>query len=331
MTSYRYSLEKYTGIKSRHTCPKCEHRQKTFKLYIDNTNGEPLADHVGRCDRQERCGYHYTPHEYFKAYPEAYKGGKPVHIQRQTEKITFDTIPAHYVPDTQKYYEGNNFVVFLDKMFGQDDAYLLTDMYNIGTSKHWPGATIFWQVDIKGKVRTGKIMLYNPDDCKRVKEPFNHITWVHKALSLKSKVLSPKSDATLDSGLQTQDFHLRQCFFGEHLLPHYPNKPVAIVESEKTAVIASIYAKQFVWLAAGSLEGLGIDKCQVLKNRTVFLFPDVNGYAKWCDKARELNLRMPTTTFGVDKTMQSYLTPDNVAHGGDIADIWIDAKLKEWK
>lgn len=32
---------------------------------------------------------------------------------------------------------------------------------------------------------------------------------------------------------------MKQCLFGEHLLLQYPTKPVAIVESEKSALIAS--------------------------------------------------------------------------------------------
>lgn len=33
--------------------------------------------------------------------------------------------------------------------------------YRIGTSNHWPNATIFWQIDQQQKVHTGKIMLYD--------------------------------------------------------------------------------------------------------------------------------------------------------------------------
>jgi hypothetical protein len=65
-------------------------------------------------------------------------------------------------------------------LFGVEVADQLVSKYFIGTSKHWPGATVFWQIDISGKVRTGKIMLYSPATGKRVKEPFNHISWAHK-------------------------------------------------------------------------------------------------------------------------------------------------------
>ena len=54
-----WSLEKYTGMKSRHTCPACE-RKRSFTLYV-NEDGEPLNPAVGRCDHESACGYHYTP------------------------------------------------------------------------------------------------------------------------------------------------------------------------------------------------------------------------------------------------------------------------------
>ena len=108
--------------------------------------------------------------------------------------------------------------------------------YRVGTSKHWPGSCVFWQTDINGSVRTGKVMLYDADNGKRVKLPFNHVTWVHSLLKL-------------------PDFNLRQCFFGEHLLPMNRGKPVAIVESEKTALVAAYYLPEYVWLASGGKNG----------------------------------------------------------------------------
>ena len=104
-------------------------------------------------------------------------------------------------------------------------------LYHVGTSKHWLGASIFWQIDILGRIRAGKIMLYNKETGKRIKKPFPHITWLHKLIRLK-------------------DHELNQCLFGEHLLQQFPEKQIAIVESEKTAILAAAYLPKFNWLAA---------------------------------------------------------------------------------
>jgi hypothetical protein len=167
-----------------------------------------------------------------------------------------------------KAYEANCFVQYLNELFGVEVASELVKKYFIGSSKHWQGATVFWQIDKHGKVRTGKIMLYNPTTGKRIKEPFNHINWVH-------------------SLLKTPEFELRQCLFGEHLL-NDKTKPVAIVESEKTAVIASVYFPQFIWLAVGSLSNLKAEKCSVLAGRTIKLFPDLNCFDKWSAIAKKI-------------------------------------------
>jgi len=269
-TAHRYILEPYKGMNTRYCCPSCQHKDKTFVRYIDIETGEHIHPSVGRCNRESNCGYHYTPKQYFQdnnilfdtPQPKAYKQ-KPV---------THQPKPASFIPvemfkqslqigrNVLQVAETNHFVKFLIDLFGAEIASQLVSRYFIATSKHWNGATVFWQIDTQGKVRTGKIMLYSPTTGKRVKEPFNYINWVHKAL-------------------KQPEFELRQCLFGEHLLID-KTKPVAIVESEKTAVIASVYLPQFIWLAVGSLTNLNAEKCSVLKGRTVTLFPDLNGFEK---------------------------------------------------
>ena len=167
-----------------------------------------------------------------------------------------------------KAYEANCFVQYLNELFGVEVASELIKKYFIGTSKHWQGATVFWQIDKHGKVRTGKIMLYDSTTGKRIKEPFNHINWVHSLLKM-------------------PEFELRQCLFGEHLL-NDKAKPVAIVESEKTAVIASVYFPQFIWLAVGSVSNLKAEFCSVLAGRTIKLFPDLNCFDKWSAIAKKI-------------------------------------------
>jgi hypothetical protein len=307
---HRFTFEPYSGPDSRFICPNCKHRRYTFARYIDNETREYLADHVGICDRAEKCGYHYPPRDFFRENPEWQPGISGLPKQKRRPKPILE-MPWEYVTKSLKQYKANNFVQFLIRMLGEEQAMELARKYRIGTSKHWPGATVFWQIDIDFRVRAGKIMLYNPDDCRRVKEPVEHITWVHKVLQM--------------------DMQLQPCFFGEHLLGLNEDKTVAIAESEKTAILASIYYPNYVWLAAGALTWLTVEKCKVLEGRDVWLYPDINGFAHWKDKALELNARMPTTTFRTDKTLELWASDEDRERGIDLADYWIDEFLSQIK
>jgi len=220
-------------------------------------------------------------------------------------------IPVEIFKASLTGHEQNHFVTFLLELFGAEITSQLVSQYFIGTSKHWEGATVFWQVDSIGQIRTGKIMQYSPSTGKRVKIPHSHITWVHKALKM-------------------PDFALRQCFFGEHLLNATENrkKPVAIVESEKTAIIASVYLPQFVWLASGSLSNLNADKCNVLKGKAVVLYPDINGYALWHKKAEELS---HIAKFSISALLERKSTEAERKQGMDLADYLVRYPIKEFQ
>lgn len=310
MSEHRYVLEPYKGMNSRYLCPNCN--KKTFVRYIDTETGQHIADHVGRCNREVNCGYHYTPKLYFTDNHILFNKIKPASIKPkamiQQKQISF--IPNDLFISSLKEYEKNNFVTYLINLFGIEVTNNLLKKYFIGTSKHWDGATIFWQIDINKKIRTGKIMLYNPATGKRVKEPFNYITWVHKLI-------------------KQPEFELKQCLFGEYLLnlPENKNMPIALVESEKTAVIASVYLPQFVWLAVGSLSNLSISKCEVLKSRRVSLFPDLNGFEKWNLKIKELS---NIATFTISDLLERNATETERIQGLDLADYLIRYDYKEF-
>ena len=66
---YRYQLERYRGRTTRHVCPQCG-RKSVFTRYIDTENNNIyISDNVGKCNRLDKCGYHYTPHQYFTDNP----------------------------------------------------------------------------------------------------------------------------------------------------------------------------------------------------------------------------------------------------------------------
>jgi hypothetical protein len=309
MIEHKYILEPYKGMNTRYRCPTCQQRDKTFSLYIDTETGEHIHPTVGRCNRESNCGHHYTPKQYFQdnnisfdtPHTKAYIKYKVVTPPQKP--VSF--IPVEVFKASLKAHETNHFVQFLINLFGVEVASQLVSRYFIATSKHWNGATVFWQIDTRGKVRTGKIMLYSPTTGKRVKEPFNHINWVHKTL-------------------KQPEFELRQCLFGEHLLID-KIKPVAIVESEKTAVIASVYLPHFIWVAVGSLTNLNAEKCSILKGRTVILFPDLNGFDKWSSKAKELS---HLTIFSVSDLLERKATETEKKQGFDLADYLIKYDYK---
>ena len=100
----------------------------------------------------------------------------------------------------------------------------------------------------------------------------------------------------------------------------YPNKVVALVESEKSALIASGVYPDYVWLATGGKSQLSIDKLKALKGRTVIMFPDVDGFEYWTVKAKEVE------TIGckviVSDLLEKNATDEDRANKIDIAD-WL--------
>jgi hypothetical protein len=307
MIEHRYILEPYKGMNTRYRCPSCQQRDKTFSLYIDTETGEHIHPSVGRCNRESNCGHHYTPKQYFQdnniSFDTQPKANKPRPVIPQQKPVSF--IPVEIFKASLKAHDTNHFVKFLINLFGVEIASELVSRYFIATSKYWNGATVFWQIDTQGKVRTGKIMLYSPTTGKRVKNLELPVYWVHKAI-------------------KQPEFELRQCLFGEHLLID-KTKPVAIVESEKTAVIASVYLPQFVWVAVGSLTNLNAERCRILKGRTVTLFPDLNGFDKWSSKAKELS---QLATFTVSDLLECKATEAEKKQGFDLADYLIKYDFK---
>ncbi len=299
-SKYRYRLETYDPKVRKHICPGCGKR--TFVRYIDVFGGEYVSTDVGRCDREEKCGYHKTPRDFFA------ENGKPSSKEyffpkkKPDERLnrgSFSTVRMELVDATRRNFAHNNFVSFLTDRFGISAPVTAIFNYRVGTCKFWDGATVFWQIDIDGRCRTGKIMLYDPDTGHRVKNPTSKVMWVHKLKLF-------------------EDFHLKQCLFGEHLLDGN-NGPVAIVESEKTAIIASMFFPEALWLATGGLNNLREETTRCLMGRRIFLFPDLGAEEKWAKMANCI----PALRTSVLSTWLSRNSDDTAkAEGLDIGD-WL--------
>jgi hypothetical protein len=311
-------LQPYKGNASRFTCPSCETKH-SFTLYLDGSTNEPINAKVGKCNRESKCGYHYTPKQFFIDNPSDCRdarlsvSNKTIHIPKQiAQPQPPGTIPFSYVERSASYK--SNFVRFLFDFLTDEQIEQAYQNYALGSTK--TNEVIFWQIDINGKVRTGKIMQYNPTTGRRIKHESGAIDWVHNKLK--------------KAGALPEDFNLQQCFFGEHLLKIYPQKPLAIVESEKSAIIASVVIPDSVWIAAGQLNGLSIEKAKILQGRNVTLFPDLGGFEKWRIKANEIKQSIKCE-IKVSTILEDIATETQRSEGLDIADYIIDelkAKVK---
>ena len=212
-------------------------------------------------------------------------------------------IPDSIVTRSVRYNYDSDLLTFLRSVIDPVVLEGLIDDYRIGVTKS--RATIFFQIDVQGRCRTGKIMMYDPQTGHRIKDPDvpGRVTWVHSMMKR--------------AGMLPADWVLRQCLFGEHLLPLYPDKPVGLVESEKTAVIAAGLMPRYLWLATGGKSGLN-ERLNVLRGRKVVAWPDVDGFQEWTEKLAgftELDIT-------VSPLLQQVASPEDFAEHIDIAD-WL--------
>lgn len=215
----------------------------------------------------------------------------------------FDTIDNAFVIRSLEHTASNNFLNYLLTFIDAPHVQEMMKKYFIGSTKD--GKTCFWMIDQKGRARTGKIIAYNPQTGKRDKTV--NPSWLH--YELKRHKLLPET------------FEHRLCFFGEHLLRTQTQKPIAIVEAEKTAAIASMFLDEFVWLAIGGKSYLKAEKLNKLKNRKVILFPDADGFDLWTREAaaaQKMKLNV-----SVSRIIEDSATADEKKAGFDLADYLI--------
>lgn len=333
-SAHRYILEPYKGGRTRHTCPAC-HKPREFTRYIDTTNGQHLADHVGKCNRVNSCGYHFTPKQFFAGQPSPKADSwrdSDLHLTAY-EPPTPDYIPATIMQATLKGHEQNNFLRFLTSIYGQQQAAQVAKDYFIGTSKRLSNdgglATIFWQIDSAGNVRQCKVMGYDPNTGKRLKSGEGVEVW-----SEYNRAYQPAKDKEHDTRfwgktiLKRDDANLVQCLFGEHLLSMRPDAVVCLVESEKTACIMSIEMPENIWLATGGKHGAKwTDPATFapLAGRHVVLWPDLGAFDDWSERAKILNLVCASVI--VSDALQRIGDAADIAAGYDVADYFLDDRL----
>ena len=273
---YKYSLRR-GGRKE--ICPNCG--QRRFVPYVLTEDNETIVNPAwGRCDRENSCGYWMKPDGNIAIEPKA------------------PTPPAPPMWISQSILQTprrrDNLYQYGRWLVGEERANAVWHIYSVLSATD--GGTIFLQIAADDVIRGGKIIRYASGH--RVKDD-KPVQWLHKDRRYKMFVHGES---------------LHQCFFGEHLLKQMPDAPVAVVESEKTALLMSAIRPTFVWLASGGSCNLqNPEKNKVLDGRDVTVFPDNGMFIKW----RQIAL---PKGWKVDETC--LLMCDGMKEGYDILDLY---------
>lgn len=326
----RFALAHYRDVK-RHgwnrTCPACGKQE--FSPYIDIYKGVPIDDKTcGRCNRETHCAYHKPPREWFYEHRSERREWLPReeyiarkrqerkesfearrrYEEEQRKRPRFDPHAGEQHPDVQAYLDqmsewcqqwqsaANALATYLYSLAPHEQVDAMLARYRTGSTHD--GRIIYWLIDQHGRVRTGKFMRYGPDG-HRLKDQAGAINWVHAVKGLE----------------QLAD----QCLFGEHLLMDHTGT-IALVESEKTALILAIKYPHILWIATGGKKGFMHDRLWPLCGREVYVLPDADALDEWTQKAEGFN-REHGYRLIVPDEYRTMCTPQAREHKWDLADM----------
>ena len=210
-----------------------------------------------------------------------------------TPTPVFREIPPNWVEATICRHDALS--NYLSQRLGAEAVDTARRLYKVGTTKH--GETIFYLADEGGRCYDGKLVQYSADGHRMKEQPHRlDVDWLHRRLRWDM---------------------LSQTLFGVHLLQQRPDAPVALVEAEKTALVGSILAPAWVWIACGGEGGFTEEKLRPLQGRKVYIFPDRDAVEKWREKAPKL---LPAALFIGD-----WYVGKELGEKADLADWWLQA------
>lgn len=280
----RHSKYTLDPSSKKYECPNC--KKKTFVLLLDLEKNPVDKLVYGRCDREDSCGYFKTPdtRQEFNSTVEY----QDSHKQETKLKYQFS---AREVNETFQNQQHNNLFKYICTKFTPEQVMHTFDIYRVGV---YPGLTnydwtLFWQIDGNAWVRTAKIIKYTPE-------------------GRRDKSTTPSWYHTLEKHRE-EDHEPQQCLFGYHLKGL--GRPIAVVESEKTALICSLFIPNYTWMATGGKSNFRLLKD--LRYSDVTLFPDLGAYDKWVEVADKYKCK-------VSDYLERIATEEDRVNGYDLAD-----------
>ena len=241
--------------------------------------------------------------------------------------------------------------------------------YRLGASRQ--GGVIFWQIDHEERVRDGKVMYYGLD-CHRDKgrnptwvsallrrrDPFPNSPHETSHCFFGAHLISPLDERLFRPPLTPPNLGgetaiavispLNERLFRPPLTPPRSSfarllpkgrknsggeTAIAVVEAEKTAFILSERYPQYVWLAAGGLGEVQVDKFRPLRGRRVILFPDTDpegmAYRRWYEAA-QMVMQQPfwedSPPIRVSTILEQHASAEQKARKIDLVDFLFDRR-----
>lgn len=221
--------------------------------------------------------------------------------------------------------KNNNLYRFLIKTFGEAFHYHLQQL-NIGSD--YQNNTVYLFKDAKNQITHSKIIHYDKNTGKRLKgnespiKPFgepadcfygfyenNYIHIFSKSNGFDTHtlfnehLLSPKSSIFSIIENRKYDYSI--------------DTSIILVESEKSAVIASFFFPKYIWIGIGGANRISNEKIAQLENRNVFIFFDNDDGGR--NGAENITNKLKHT-----KIFDPRLFYSNLQKSYDISDLLID-------
>lgn len=274
----------------------------------------------------EACEWIAQQHGILLRYEDGLQPGSPRNVHKPS---SIDYKPSH-IPSSKMYTLTSNLIsqcqgiksafcqsIVTSGILSEQQLLHAADVYHLGCTND--DGVVFWQMDADGQLRDGKIMFYG-DDCRR--DHSRNPSWVSFRLK--------------NQGILAQQWQATQCLFGLHQIDNQDeNHVIAIVESEKTAIICSelipdINNRPVIWMATGGLDALTVEALRPLIGYDVTIFPDTDTtgqtFKKWQDitiaASKELN-----HSFYISNLLEKHATKTQKERKIDIADFIIESKL----
>jgi hypothetical protein len=245
----------------------------------------------------------------------------PIKVYLDASVIGFET--NQFIHNLK--YGGNN-------PFDYDEIWEVIKLYRLATMQggNLSRGTIYPYWDERQQIRAMQVSTY--DDCNYEAA----VDWLHSLLTKEYK-REQKPVPEWVNNYQANKSKL-SCLFGAHLVKEYPDNPIAITTSPQAAIYGTLYfgipkdKKDMVWMSAyrnGEIDTLNAERCQILKGRTIYLFPDLFCYNEWQAKAKKIMAEVQGVRVIVSDFIEKLRKPDDIEKGfRDLSDY---LRVYDWR